>query len=335
MFAWLPEELTWAQASAGIAGAAGGLLVFLLLWLVGAFSGTHEPAIDVSPRLAAIEKQLHDLAARPTATGVDAKAIAPLAARLSELERVQSAPRAPVTDPVVLGRLSAAERALKSVADNVAGLSRRADGIDAALRTTQGRLDKISAALSELQTTARAAAAGSDRAARLAVAAATLRATVERGAPFAAELTVVKALTSDAGALAPLEPFAASGLPSDDALGKELVAIVQPMLRAGSGEASPNGGSFLGRLQANAEKLVRIRPIDQARGDDRSTALARIAQKAAQADVAGALAELAKLPASERAPMQGWIAKAQARNHAVEAGRRFAAAAIAALNATP
>jgi hypothetical protein len=334
MFAWLPEELSWAQASAGIAGAAGGLLVFLLLWLVGAFSGSRDPSADLNPRLAAIEKQLRDLAARPMPTNIDPKAIEELAARLAKLESAQAAPRAPVADPAVLGRLGATERAVKSIADNVAALSRRSDGVDAALRDTNGRLDKISAALTELQTSARAAAVGSDRAARLAVAASMLRAAVERGVPFAAELATVKALASNGSTLAALEPFAASGIPSDAALGRELAAIVQPMLRA-AGESSSTGGGFLERLQANAEKLVRIRPTDEVRGDDRSAILARIERRAARADVAGALEELDKLPPAARGPAQGWIAKAQARNKAVEASRGIAADAVAALKATP
>jgi hypothetical protein len=335
MFAWLPEELSWAQASAGIAAAAGGALVFVLLWLVGAFSGGRDASVDMNPRLAAIEKQLQDLAARPMPTNVDAKAIEELAARFGKVESAQAAPRAPISNPVVLGRLGATEQAVKSIADNVAALSRRSDGVDAALRDSNARLDKISAALTELQTTVRAAAVGSDRAVRLAVAAGALRVAVERGAPFTTELATVKALTSNGSTLAALEPFAASGLPSDAALGRELAAIVQPMLRAAGGESLSAGASFLERLQANAERLVRIRPIDEVRGDDRSAILARIERRAARADIAGALAELDTLPPEARGPAQAWIAKAQARNKAVEVSRRIAADAVAALKATP
>jgi hypothetical protein len=103
-----------------------------------------------------------------------------------------------------------------------------------------------------------------------------------------------------------------------------------PALRQAIG-ATARDGNFLERLQANAEKIVRIRPIDDVAGDDPAAALARIEARAAQSDSAGALAELAKLPASLRAPAQAWIAKAEARHAAVEASRRFAAAALAAL----
>jgi hypothetical protein len=304
------------------------MLLVLLLWLVGAFSGGR-----ATSQLASIEAQLAELAARPAPVSVDPKTIDDIAARLVRLENAQAAPRAPVTDPVVLGRLSATENAVKSLADNIAGLSRRNDAIEAALRETQGRLDRLAATLSDVQTTARAAAAGSDRAVRLAVSAAALREAVERGSPFAAELAIVKPFAASPAVLGPLERFASTGVPGAAALAQELTTLLQPMLRA-AGEP-PRGGSFLERLQANAEKLVRIRPIDEARGDDRGAILARIEQRAARADIPGALAEIVNLPPAVRAPLEAWIAKAEARGKAIETSRRFAADAVAALKAAP
>ena len=329
---WLPEELSWSHASAGLGGAAGGLLVVLLLWLGGAFSGGHDSLPNA--RLAAIEKQLNDLAARSAPAGVDPKALDDIAARLAKIESAQAAPRAPVTDPVVLGRLNAAESAVKSLADNAAALSRRAEAADAALRDTNGRIEKLNATLTEVQTTARAAAAGSDRASRLAVAASALRSAVERGDPFTAELAIVKQLAPDANAVAVLEPFASSGVPGNAALGQELVALVRPLLRAA--DATPRDAGFLDRLQANAEKLVRIRPVgEEPRGDDRVAILTRVERRAAQGDIAGATAELNQLAAEARAPLARWIAKAEACNKAIDASRRLSADAVAALKAAP
>jgi hypothetical protein len=337
-FAFLPEQLSWSHAGAAIAGLAGGLIVVLLLWLGGVFSSGREPVVDLSPRLAAIEKQLNDLSARPAPASVDPKAIDKaiddIAARLARLESAQAAPRAPVTDPMVLGRLNAAESATKSLSDNAAAMSRRAEASDAALRELNSRIDKLTATLTDVQTTARSAAAGSDRASRLAVAASALRNAVEHGDPFTAELAIVKPLAPDPNAVALLEPFAASGVPGNAMLGQELAAIVRPMLRA-AGEPTRDGG-FLDRLQANAEKLVRIRPVgEEARGDDRTAILARVEQRAAQGNVSGALTELAKLPADAREPVQAWMAKTEARNRALDASRRLAADAVAALKTAP
>jgi len=321
--AWMP------QALAGVAGAAGGLLLVLLLWLSGMFSGGSDPNADLAPRLLAIEGQLKTLAERPAPPTIDPKAFDEIGARLGRLETAQARPRAPVTDPVVLGRITSAENALKSQADNLAAGSRREEALEAALRETNAKLDRLQAALGELQARTREAAAGSDRASRLAVAAAALRATVERGEPFAAELAVVKPFAPDADAIAALEPFAASGVPSASVFGQELAALVRPILRASGG--APREGSFLDKLQANAEKLVRIRPVDEAKGDNRSAALLRIEQRAAQGNLAGALAELGRLPPEARTPFNAWIAKAEARQKALDAGRKLAADAVAAL----
>ena len=308
----------------------------LLLWLGGAFSRGREPSADLSPRLAAIEKQLNDLAARPAPASVDPKAVDDVDARgLARLESAQAAPRAPVTDPVVLGRLNAAESATKSLADNAAALSRRAEATDAALRDTNSRIDKLTAALADVQTTARSAAAGSDRASRLAVAASALRNAVEHGDPFTAELAIVKPLAPDANAIALLEPFAASGVPGNAALGQELAAhrsgrCCAPRASRRATAAFSTGCRPTPRSSSASARSARSRAATTARA-----ILARVEQRAAQGNIPGALTELAKLPADARAPVQAWIAKAEARNKALDASRRLAADAVAALKAAP
>ncbi|HET7093439.1 MAG TPA: mitofilin family membrane protein [Thermomicrobiales bacterium] len=327
-FGWPWAVEAWTHVGAGL---AGGFLAALLLWLAGVVPVGPGASPDTSARLSSIEQQLKEIANRPTPPRVDPKTIDALAARLSKVEAAQAAPQTPVADPVALGRLGAVENALKSLSDHVTALSHRADAADAARRETDSRLDKLSATLRDVQATARSAAAGSDRASRLAIAAAMLRDAVARGAPFAAELAVVQPLSSDSDTVAALQPFAPTGVPTDATLGKELLAIVRPMLQA----APPSGGSFIDRLQANAENLVRIRPVEAPSGDDRGAVLTRIERLAAKDDIAGSLAELNKLTPEARAPFQSWIAKAEARRKAVDASRRLASDAVAALKAAP
>ena len=181
----------------------------------------------------------------------------------------------------------------------------------------------------EAELAKRSAAASQDQAVRLAVAAAALTTAVERGEPFAAELAAVKALAPAPELLAALDGFAASGVPAPAALARELAALV-PALNAAAG-APPRNGGLLDRLAANAEKLVRIRPLEDAPGSDPAAIVARIEVKAARADLAGALAELSQLPANVRAPAEPWIKQAQARAAAVAASRRVAADALAGL----
>ncbi|MEW6454282.1 MAG: hypothetical protein AB1490_26825 [Pseudomonadota bacterium] len=324
----------WPMIGAGAAGAGGVLAAFILLWAIGAVPSGQKETVDLSPRLAAIETQLRDLTTRPppvvsvAPASADTKVVEGLSLRLDKLEAAANAPRQPVTDPAVLNRIGAVDSAVKTLNDNVNALARRNDE---AATTMRGRLDALSASVVEIQKKEQEAA--SDRPVRLAVASGALRVAVERGQPFAAELAAAKSLTQDTAALAPLEPFAASGVPNDAVLGRELSALIQPMLKATAPQASE--ASFLDRLQANAEKLVRIRPIGAPTGDDPAAMLARIEFKAAHGDIAGALADLAKLPADARAKAQAWIAKVEARDKAIAASRRFNADAIAALKTTP
>jgi hypothetical protein len=342
-----PARHPWsALLGAVFAGATGGLLVAVVFRLLGAFAGNHEVPADPGPRLAAIESQLKDLTARPGPAAVDlkdinnnissiSKSVEDIAARLTKLESAPATPAAPITDPAVLGRLDAADGATKSLTENLTALSRRIEANDAAVRDASSGIGGLSAALAEVRATARAAAAGSDHASRVAVITSALRNAVEHGDPFAAELAIVKPLTSNADAIAALEPFATSGVPGNAVLGPELAALIQPALT--TSPATPAAGGFLKRLKENAKNLVRIHPVgeQEPRGDDRSAILGRAAQRGSQGNVAGAMAELAKLPADARAPFQAWIAKVKARDKALDAGRRLAADAVAALKVAP
>jgi hypothetical protein len=171
-------------------------------------------------------------------------------------------------------------------------------------------------------------AARDDRALRLALAATALNAAVERGDAFAAELATVKALGGDPKLVATLEPFARAGVPTAATLARQFSALA-PALQA-AGAPPPEG--VLGRLQANAEKLVRIRRVDEAPGSDGAAIVARSEAKAGRGDLAGAAAELGELPPNARAPAEAWIKSAQARLAAIDASRRLAADALSGLS---
>ena len=95
--------------------------------------------------------------------------------------------------------------------------------------------------------------------------------------------------------------------------------------------STPSENSFLGRLQANAEKLVRVSPVDAPLGDDVGAIIARIDVDARRSDIAAALAEIARLPEAARSLAAPWVKKAEAREAAIATSRRIAADALAAL----
>lgn len=212
----------------------------------------------------------------------------------------------------------AAAAAADSTAATIADLSARVDALEAGAKalTAQAKQEEK-----------QVAQAFDDHTLRTAVIASALAGLVERGRPFAAELKAAQAQAADPSTLAPLEGFAATGVPNPGMLTRELTELLPTLQRAAG---HPDSG-YLDKLEANAERLVRIRPIEETPGDDPAAIISRVEFKAVRGDLAGALAEFSSLPANVRAPAQGWIDKAQARIAALAASRAFAADALAAL----
>src|SRR5262249_50779391 len=157
-------------------------------------------------------------------------------------------------------RVAGAEAQAKALGDSLAALTRRVDDLAAAAQTAvaqaksaadaaknaaaftqqsgvqrsdiealesrvaalQNAMKSLDAALAQRASSTNA----DDRVMRLGIAAEARRATVERGAPFAAELATVKTLGADPKAITALEPFAAQGLISTADLGREFTALV-------------------------------------------------------------------------------------------------------------
>ncbi len=210
-----------------------------------------------------------------------------------------------------------------ALAERVASLQRTAASLQQSVEQTTTSLQQTLARGTETT-------AAGDRAVRFALVASGLRSAVERGAPYSGEFKAATALAPDAQLLAPLEPFAATGVPTAEALGRELAALAPQLAGTGNAAVAPDTG-YLERLQAHAERLVRVRPVSAVAGDDVTAVVARIEVKAKQADLAAALTELRKLPESARAPAAAWMKKAEGREAAVAAAQRTENAALAAL----
>ena len=295
------------------------------------------------------------------------KALDELTARVAKLEAALQNPKPAPPDLAVASRFAALEGAIKPLGDAVNAANKRVDDLNVSLRDTRARLDasakalddfiaaqrhhpaadkadldKLDARLVTLEAatkslTATTAAAGAadkslDRNVRAAVLASALRSAVMRGAPYAAELSGLKAQVADPALLAPLEPFAATGTPSQAALALELAGLLPAIARAAEPQsAAAVDGGLMARLRARASEFVQIRPVGETAGDDPAAIVARLNSEAARQNIAGAVADLAKLPAAAKAPAQAFLAKVQARAAAIAAAQRVAADALAAL----
>lgn len=268
--------------------------------------GTTTPPPDLAPLLREIESLKASVAtldqARPEtpAPAVDMAAIEaqtraalqPLGSRLDALE----------------ARLQASGTESKGLGDSLQALGTRIATIEAT-RTEGDAMGRRAALIVGLQL---------------------LRSAVERGAPFVAELTAARALGAEAAGLQPLEAAASAGLPTRAQLAQRFTALAPALMRAAP-QAPAAGGGLIDRLAASAQGLVRVRPVGETAGDDAGATIARAEAKLARGDLAGALADVEKLPAPVLAAAKDWVAEARARLAADNALQGLTSQALAAL----
>jgi hypothetical protein len=283
----------------------------------------------------------------PAAPQVSAATIDGLAARIASVETKANTPAAVVPDPAAAARTEALEKSVVALRAELAAARVQSEKLAASLSdvkstpresTAQPDLTAVNERITQIERVMRAQGAEiaqesarpvDDMPLRRIVAATLLDVLVRIGDPYPAALAAAKSLTDKADALAPLEGFAASGVPNANALCRELLTLV-PKLSPPMQENSTSGTGLVDRLQAGAAKLVRIERADTA-GTDRSAVVARITAAALRNDFNETRRELKTLTPADRAGAHAWLDKADARDTALAASRQFAADAMAAL----
>lgn len=322
----------WAIAP--ISGAAAAALVIGVGWVLG-WPAVQVPAPapqlnaaaidDLTARIAGLETKTGKPAADPAAAarmdGIE-KSVAALRSELMAA-RAQADRLASVVNEVRAQPRDGAAPAAAPV--DLAPVEERLAQIERAAKAQESEIAAIKSAAAKPADTKPA----DDAALRRVVAASLLDVAVRHGDPFAAQLAAAKPLAPNADSLKPLEAFAASGVPGAAALCRELVAIV-PKLAPPAAEAETTGSGIVDRLQAGAAKLVRVQRAD-ATGTDRASVVARVTAAALRNDLNEARRELNTLAAADRAAAQAWVDRADARDAALAAARKFAAEAMSAL----
>jgi len=351
---------TKPRAGGSFAGPVGALVGAVAvaaigagLWFAGVVPGRNAaPASPPTSAMLAISAQLNQiqtaLAARPAAVPADSalnSRVTALDAQIKALgDQVAALNRR--LDGIAVAAQSAREHADAAVAA-AQSAGKRADDAAAAAKSalqnsaTRSDLDALANRIAALEsaiktlsnTAAHSAPNSGDHAARAAVAAEALRAAVDRGAPFTAELATVKALGGDQGAIAALQPFAAGGVPTDAELIHQLAQLMPKLEPPPAPAPASTGGGFLGGLESHAKSLVSITPVG-APAAQPSSALARLNADAAHADIAAALTDIANLPPATKSLAEPWAQQVNARNAALAACHRIAAAALAELATT-
>jgi hypothetical protein len=307
--------LIGALAACGVIGAA--------VW--AGWPPTPPPVVTPAPDTAQIDaltKRLASLEARPAPSpgASDAK----LATRLDALEKTAAALRAD------LDTVRAQQQQAATTLNDIKTAPREAAAAPdlSAITNRIGQLESATRTLSSEAAQQRAAPVD-DKSLRRIVAVTLLDRLVRQGDSYAAALAAAKPLVTQPDALKPLDKFAASGVPSANTLSKEL--LTQIAATAPVAPKPAEGTGILDRLQAGAERLVRIRRTDAPAGEGRSGIVNRAAAAARSDDIATARRELMTLSNTDRAPFQAWIALVDARDAALAASRQLATDAVAAL----
>jgi hypothetical protein len=130
-----------------------------------------------------------------------------------------------------------------------------------------------------------------------------LQRAVESGKPYQAELAAMKAAGADQAALVPLERFAASGLPSISSLTRDFGKLTNRILT----DAAPAADeSWLDRLARSAQRVVRVRPVDEQAGAGPGAVVARIEAALKRRDLPAAAAAWDALHDAGRQVSREW-----------------------------
>lgn len=321
-----PPISPWVIAP--FSGAVAAALVIAVGWLLG------WPAVQAPPAAPQVTSATVD-ALTGRVTAVEAKAGRPaadpaLAARIDALEKSASSLRSDIANlraqsDKTASDLSGAKSAPSVAASDLAALNDRIAQLERASRTERAELAQQGEKIADAKSDAKSM---DDKPLRHVVAAALLDVAVRHGDPYQSQLAAARSFAAKPDMLKPLDAFAASGIPTQVALSRELLNIVPKL--APPAEAPAAGAGIVERLQAGASKLVRIERTDGV-GNDRGAIVARVTAAALRNDFVEARRELKTLAEADRAPAQAWLDKADARDAALAASRKFADDAMADL----
>jgi hypothetical protein len=319
-----PEPMPSAPPARGASGLAGGLAggALALLAAGGLQWAGVLPSFGGGAEIAALRKQVTALSEKPGAPAIDAAVIETLKSGQTALTQsveqlrtdISTAAEAQksISEEVAALKLSGGKAAgdpaaMAAVTDKIAALQAQLDAVKGG--DASAKLDAMQARIADLEQTAGNQTGASNVA--QAIAAAGLKAAIDRGGAFANELETFATVAPASPELEQLKNLAASGVPSKAELSAEFGKAADAMLAAAQ-PVDPNAG-LIARLTASAKGLVRSRPVGAIEGDTPEALVARMEAAVSKGDLDAALAEGEKLPDAARAAGIDYISKLTAR----------------------
>lgn len=307
-----------------VSGLLSGLIGGLAALLGGAalqWAGVL-PSFQSNSEIAVLRQEIATLAEKPAATSVDPAALESLSNAQAEMKKsVES----------LLADFSSARDGQKQLSQDLAALASQsavASGDPAALNGLAARLSALETGLASVKTAdslpqiadmqAQIAAlkqntgnaAGASNVAR-AIAAAGLKAAIDRGGDFASELETYATVAPGSAEVEQLKSLASRGVPSKTELTSAFDDAATAMLSA-TKTVDPDAG-FVDRLINSAESLVKSRPVGALEGDTPEALVARMELAVKKGDLDLALEEANKLPDAAKAAGAGYISNVAAR----------------------
>ncbi|MBV1886301.1 MAG: hypothetical protein KUG61_04400, partial [Parvibaculaceae bacterium] len=130
------------------------------------------------------------------------------------------------------------------------------------------------------------------------------------GRPFVTELDAISSLTGDTLGLEALQEFGESGVSTRATLAQQFEPMVQGVFTA-EREAGREG--FWARMVASASSIITIRKQGEIDGNDTQAVIARMEQRMAANDLAGAVDQSGLLLGVAKDAAAPWVDTARAR----------------------
>lgn len=153
---------------------------------------------------------------------------------------------------------------------------------------------------------------------------------LKSGMPYAEVLDGVKKAGADASRVAPLEPFAQQGAPTAESLARSFEPVETAILRESRGPTN----SWTDRLLRMADRVVTVKPVNEAGSTGVPALAARIRQALEHGDVVEAAAAWDALPEPSRRLSEEWGRQVKAVAAARQAAQAISSDALATLNRT-
>ncbi|MCZ7909723.1 COG4223 family protein [Agrobacterium leguminum] len=208
----------------------------------------------------------------------------------------QQLANAPAADTSALEQRIATLEGAKGEAPEVDGLSEKIAALESTLQSERSAQASATAELTRRLADAEAKInePRDDIEVARAIASAALKAAIDRGGPFLTELDTLSKVTPDDPAIASLQSFAATGVPSRSELMQKFPDVANAMLSAVN-QPDPNQG-IMERLTESAFSLVKVRPVGNIEGETPEAKIARMENKLRNGDLLGAALEWNGLP---------------------------------------